>query len=386
MSTGTSKLVKTLCVDLNKSTDPAADILQQLPALHYAFLIVLVSPAGSLQTISRLLHAQPNIDHVIGARTAGEICVGGYNESRVVVLAFPASHFEAVPRLISELNQQDELEFGREILQDRQTLQSKHPDFENEFAFLLVDGLSMREETLVLAISSALGTTQLFGGSSGDGLRFQSAPISFDGGVYENAAVLLLVRSRCEIKVFREGHLEPSEKRLVVTGAIPEERLVTEINAESAAPEYARIVGIDPDKLSPFIFASHPIVVSVGDQHHVRAIQKVEDNHNLRFFSSIDEGMVLTVAKPLNISDHLESVLARLNQPKEPDLIFVCDCILRRLEAEQNDELERMSALLRQYSVFGFSTYGEQHNMLHVNQTLTGIAIYPPPDHPAENA
>lgn len=378
MSIGTSKLVRSICVDLNVSDDPAAEILHGLPNIHYAFLIVLVSPAGNLQEISSLLQAQPNVDHVIGARTAGEICTSGYSESRVVVLGFPASHFSATPRLISELDKENEIQFGRDILQDRQNLQAKHPDFDNEFAFLLVDGLSMREETLVLAISSALGSTQLFGGSSGDGLRFESAPISFDGDVYENAAVLLLVRSRCEIKVFREGHFEPSEKRLVVTGAIPEERLVTEINAESAAPEYARVVGIDPEKLSPFIFASHPIVVSVGDQHHVRAIQKVEDNNNLRFFSSIDEGMVLTVAKPLNISDHLQSVLESLQTPVEPDLIFVCDCILRRLEAEQNNELERMSSLLSRHSVYGFSTYGEQHNMLHVNQTLTGIAIYPP--------
>jgi hypothetical protein len=28
--------------------------------------------------------------------------------------------------------------------------------------------------------------------------------------------------------------------------------------------------------------------------------------------------------------------------------------------------------------VVGFSTYGEQINGLHVNQTMTGVAIYPP--------
>ncbi|MGB0847692.1 MAG: FIST N-terminal domain-containing protein [Thiolinea sp.] len=378
MSIGTSKFVKSICVDLHQVNDPATEILQNLPPIPYAFLIVLVSPAGDLQTLSATLQAQANIAHVIGARTAGEICDIGYSESKVVVLGFPASHFEVTTRLISELDKRNEIQFGRDILQDRQTLQTQRPDFENEFAFLLADGLSMREETLVLAISTALGSTQLFGGSSGDGLRFESAPIVYDGEVYENAAVLVLARSRCEIRIFREGHFDPSEKRLVVTGAIPEQRLVTEINAESAAPEYARIVGIDPEKLSPFIFASHPIVVSVGDQHHVRAIQKVEDNNNLRFFSSIDEGMVLTVAKASNIGDHLESVLEDLNQPETPDLIFVCDCILRRLEAEQNNEFDRMSALLSQHRVYGFSTYGEQHNMLHVNQTLTGIAIYPP--------
>lgn len=349
-----------------------------LPIHQLRIIVLLVSPEGDLKGISATMRQRLNVYHVIGARTAGEICSAGYSESKVVVLGFPSSHFESSVRLITGLDKTDEIRLGTGILKDRQAIQSRRQDFNNEFAFLLADGLSMREETLVLAISTALGSTQLFGGSSGDGLRFKSAPISVDGEVYENAAVLLLARSCCEVKIFRECHFEPSGKRMVVTGANPEERLVTEINAEPAAPEYARIVGINPEKLSPFIFAAHPIVVSVGDQHHVRAIQQVEDNHHLRFFSSIDEGMVLTVANALSISDHLESVLENLNADKEPDMIFVCDCILRRLEAEQDNELERMSALLRKHRVYDFSTYGEQHNMLHVNQTLTGIAIYPP--------
>ena len=48
---------------------------------------------------------------------------------------------------------------------------------------------------------------------------------------------------------------------MVVTEADPERRLVREINAEPAAREYARLVGKDPDQLSPFTFAAHPVVV-----------------------------------------------------------------------------------------------------------------------------
>ena len=38
-----------------------------------------------------------------------------------------------------------------------------------------------------------------------------------------------------------------------------------------------------------------------------------------------------------------------------------------------------MSKMLARHHVLGFNTYGEQFNMLHVNQTFTGVAIYPPP-------
>jgi hypothetical protein len=37
-----------------------------------------------------------------------------------------------------------------------------------------------------------------------------------------------------------------------------------------------------------------------------------------------------------------------------------------------------VSELLRRHEVVGFSTYGEQRGPLHVNHTMTGMAIYPP--------
>lgn len=37
-----------------------------------------------------------------------------------------------------------------------------------------------------------------------------------------------------------------------------------------------------------------------------------------------------------------------------------------------------MSQTLARHNVVGFNSYGEQLNMLHVNQTFTGVAIYPP--------
>lgn len=380
MSEERERIVATVSVDLLDDVDPADKLAEALGNRPFACVIVLVSPEVDLDAFTAKLQDLIDAPHILGARTAGEICSEGYSEKKIVALGFPQSHFAASARMFEALDDPDEVAIGREVLALRHDVQAQRQEFTNEFAFLLVDGLSRREDAFVLNISTALGSTQLFGGSSGDGLRFESAPVFYNGKVRNKAAIVLVVRSDCQFKVFREDHFESSEKRLVVTGAIPEKRLVTEINAEPAAPEYARIVGIDPNQLSPFIFASHPIVVSVGDQHHVRAIQRVEDTGHLRFFASIDEGMVLTVAKARNITSHLKEVLDGLSAEREPDLIFACDCILRRLEAEQKQEVLNMSAELRKHRVVGFSTYGEQYNMLHVNQTLTGIAIYPP-DH-----
>jgi hypothetical protein len=130
--------------------------------------------------------------------------------------------------------------------------------------------------------------------------------------------------------------------------------------------------------LSPFVFAASPVMVQVGGQYHVRAIQKVEDNGDLRFFSAIDEGLVLTVAMSEDIVQHLERELAKLSENGRPDAIVACECILRKLEIDQLQAKQKISSIMADYNVIGFNTYGEQFNMLHVNQTFTGVAIYPP--------
>ena len=153
---------------------------------------------------------------------------------------------------------------------------------------------------------------------------------------------------------------------------------MSEINAEPAAIEYARILGKDPGQLSPFVFASHPLLVKIGGQKHVRSIQRVLENGDLVFFSAIDEGVVLTLADAEDIAGHLEECLDRLAGAEEPVAIIACDCILRRIEAEQSQASSAVSRIMSSYGVVGFNTYGEQVNGAHVNQTLTGIAIYRP--------
>ena len=119
--------------------------------------------------------------------------------------------------------------------------------------------------------------------------------------------MLVQFRSRCPVEVFKTDHLVPTETRMVVTSADPARRIVREINAEPAAREYARLLGKDPEQLSAFTFAAHPVVVRIGGQHHVRAIQRVAENGDLIFFSAIDEGVILTLADPSDMIAHLEA-------------------------------------------------------------------------------
>jgi hypothetical protein len=196
------------------------------------------------------------------------------------------------------------------------------------------------------------------------------------GAFHTDCALFTLVHTKLPFRVFKTEHFLASDQKMVITGADPARRLVTEINGEPAGREYARLVGLEVDKLTPFIFATYPVVVSVGNAIYVRSIQKVNEDESLTFFCAIDEGIVLTVAQGVDMVRNLEEAFASVRKEIGPPvLVLGCDCVLRYLETCQRGIRERIGEIFVANNVIGFATYGEQYNAMHVNQTFTGVAI-----------
>ncbi|MEZ5913223.1 MAG: FIST N-terminal domain-containing protein [Paracoccaceae bacterium] len=343
-----------------------------------ALVILFASPeADCRQLPEHAAKAFPGTP-VIGCTTAGEISHEGYTEGEIVAVGLPSENFAVELMPIADLDAIDRDSLVGGMIRSRMSVGARHPDWPGEFAFLLIDGLSVKEDELTSAMASGVGPVPLFGGSAGDGTRFSETFVFFDGKAHSHAAVVAFVRTRCPVKVFNFDHLHPTGRRMVVTRATPARRIVHQINAEPAAFEYARILGKYAGDLDTFTFAAHPVVVRIGGRHHVRSIQRMLPDGDLVFFSAIDEGLVLTLAEAEDMVAHLERELNALSENGPPDAILACDCILRRIEAHEKQMFGQISNLLAQHRVVGFSTYGEQLGPMHVNQTITGVAIYPP--------
>ncbi|KAA2312985.1 GfdT protein [Pseudooceanicola sediminis] len=360
--------------------DAAQEIARLLRPDDLDTVILFASPRAEITALVAGAQRHMGRARVVGCTTAGEINASGYTEGEIVAIGLPRSQFRSRAVLLEKLEDIPTTELVPRLLSARSDLISEAPTWDHEFAFLMVDGMSLREDVLVTQVATALGPIPLFGGSAGDMNRFSRTQVFAAGKALQKAAVLLMVRSRCPIRVFRTDHFAPLDRHMVVTRADPDARIVSEINGAPAGPEYARILGKDPAQLDTFTFASHPVVVKVGGRHHVRAIQRVAPTGDLHFFSAIGEGLVLTLAGSEDMPTHLDRELADLAKGVTPDIVLGCDCILRRLEAEQKQVTGALSAILARHRVHGFSTYGEQHGAMHVNQTLTGVAIYPPPE------
>ena len=363
-----------------EAADPAAfdRLARALGPGPFALVVLFLSPEAVAGDLPARIAAAFGDTPVTGCTTAGEIGPGGYSEGGIVAIGLPAADFAAETLLVADLQAIDAQALIGDLIRARHRLTAAHPGWDYEFAFLMVDGLSVKEDELAAAVATGLGPVPLFGGSAGDGTRFGATHVLHGGRLAQNTATLALIRTRCPVRVFSLDHLLPSDRRMVVTKADPARRLVRQINAEPAAQEYARILGKDPDQLTTFTFAAHPLVVRIGGRHHVRAIQRVATNGDLVFFSAIDEGLVLTLAEAQDMAAHLEGELTALARDTAPAAILACDCVLRRIEAQEKQLFGRISDILGRHRVTGFSTYGEQHGAVHVNQTMTGVAIYPP--------
>lgn len=362
------------------AADPLAELAAALGPGPFAQLFLFCSPRSDIAALGAQAAQVFAGTPICGCSTAGEITGAGYDEGQIVAFALPRAGFDVEMLVIENLDQLDARPLIAELLRARQSLGRRAFARVQECAVLLVDGLSGQEDALVAALSGGLGPVPVVGGSAGDGIRFRRTRLLAQGRVIENAAVLCLMRSDCRVRPFSLDHLRPTEARMVVTRADPAHRIVERINDEPAAAEYARQLGVRVEQLSPFVFASHPVLVRAGGRHHVRAIQHVLPDGSLVFFAAIDEGLVLTIAEPQDIVAHLETELGALAREGAPSAILGFDCVFRRIEAEGRQRSRALSDILVRHRVTGFSTYGEQIGAMHVNQTMTGIAFFPPED------
>lgn len=316
---------------------------------------------------------------VIGCTSSGELTPKGFAEGTITAIGFPASDFTLTATRFDDLDSFEESQAQqvvRELVGAAGEASRDLGDRPSRAAIFLVDGLSHREEMLTITVQDALGDIPLIGGSSGDGLDFKETFVLEGGQFRRDAALVAILSSSRPMKVFRAQHYRPGDVKMVITGADPVERIVTEINAEPAAQEYARLTGVTVDQLGPTVFAAHPPMVRAGGEYYVRSIQTANPDGSLTFYCAIDEGVVLTLGEGNDIEAGLGALFDDLDRATGGvDRILGFDCVLNRVEVEQRQLTRRISQMFVDHRVVGFNTYGEQFHALHVNQTFSGLAI-----------
>lgn len=371
--------IRTASTCIDDPVDAAQQLFRALDPQTLAGVLLFCSSRYRLDALAAAINDCTEGLTVIGCTSSGEITPGGIAEGTITAIGFPASHFTLNATRFEDLDNFDDGDAQRSVRSlvaaAGEAARSLGTHI-NRAAIFLVDGLSHREEMLTVTVQDALGEIPLIGGSSGDGLDFKETFVFHDGQFRRDAALVAILSSTRPMKVFRSQHYQPGTVKMVITGADPVGRVVSEINAEPAAAEYARLTGVTVDQLGLGVFSSRPPMVRAGGEYYVRSIQSANPDGSLTFYCAIDEGVVLTLGEGRDIIDGLETLFADLDVAVGGiDRIIGFDCVLNKVEVEQHQLTRRVSAMYVERRVTGFNTYGEQFHALHVNQTFSGLAI-----------
>ncbi len=344
-----------------RSTDPVlavSSLAKQLDQGDLAGGIFFCSAEYDPDTLAAEFRAHFDCP-VAGCTTAGEIG-SRYQEKGIVAAGFAKSDFRFHPFFIPAV---DAFDAGaayrlRDTIRGQLEFSADY-DPNKMFGILLVDGLSMQEESVSANISTVIEGVSLVGGSAGDGMNFRETRIFANGGFHTSAGIFIMIESRPDFNIFKFQNYIPSDNELIITEADSAARKVTEINGGIAAEEYSKAMGSDVTALSPDILHPYPIMVEIGDEWYARALRQVNPDGSMTFFCSVDTGLVMTLGQHIDFIDHLKKSAAALKQRFSTILCTIgFDCLSRRMELFKLDKTKEAEAVLAPLNFIGFSSYG----------------------------
>lgn len=359
----------------------AREIAERLAPSESECVLFFCSSQYDLHALAQALNTYLPATLVVGCTTAGELSKLGVTANSISAVSFPKSHFTCELTVFDGIGYADPGVITGDIKSMLARLEKRaaRPLQQSTFAFSLLDGLSSAEELMLPVMCEALGDIPLCGGSAADAMDFRDTYVFANGEFHRNAAAIVVMNTCCPFQIFSSNHFVAGDEKLVVTRADADNRSVLELNAEPAALEYGRVMGLSLDDLNSQCFAKHPLGVRVGEHLYVRSIRQLNDDLSLTFFCAIDQGIILSKLEDTGLLNHFTELMSSVaEQLGEVQATVAFDCIHRVQEAKVKGLLDPLNALYQAHNVVGFNTYGEHFGGLHVNHSFTGIAIgYP---------
>ena len=212
------------------------------------------------------------------------------------------------------------------------------------------------------------------GGAAADEMTFTKTLVGAGSRLSEDGLIAVILKMKIPFFFDHYVHFTPSESSFTITSVEIMQRIAWEINGESAADFYARLVGVnDASKLTADIFAKNPFGLLLGDSVYVRSPTRVVDGKGLQFYCYIEAGTKVSLLKCGDIIADAQEGLADAAQflpGIQGSILF--NCVQRYTELIELDKVDAFNNVFNKYPMIGFNTYGEEL-FTHHNQTLTAV-------------
>jgi hypothetical protein len=314
---------------------------------------------------------------VIGCSTAGEFTDEVNGTGGISAIAFPEGVLRTAVAELGDLTTDPTAGTQNAVdrIERRIGTQLRHLDPDRYVGLLLVDGLHGSEEVVNDTLGNAAPLLDFVGGSAGDDLAFARTWVAVGEKVSDHGVALLLLQPAVPHRVMKTCSLRPSGRTLRITAADIEGRLVTSIDGRPATEAYAEAAGVPVADLDTSVWMRNPLGLMIDGQPWVRSPQTRVGN-GIRFYAQLRPGMQVEMMCPGDVVADTREAVARVRTELGGTVrgAVLFNCILRRLEMDEERTGDAFVGALRGIPTAGFHTYGESW-LGHVNQTLTGVAF-----------
>jgi hypothetical protein len=365
--------------------DAAAELVAQAPLGSDGFTVLFCSTHYELTKLGEALYALGQV-RVAAAVTSRAIGRNGFITKGITGFHLPAGRFKVADALIESTAQFGLPEARALVGALRGQLQhGRDAGLPHLFGMLLVDAEPRCEERLIATLGMELGGVSITGGSAGDvyfnptGQRPGAPRILHGRRALRGAAVFSLVACEQPVLALSHHHYAPGRRRLVITKADPERRLVREINGRNALEVYTAACSLKAGPHPAEDFASYPLMMRIGNQHFARGMQRVYGDGTLEFACAMEPGLVVTVAQPGDMVACLREMFTNMRGTiGKPELVIGFECAARTAYMEQRGLTGPIAELFESHKVVGFATLGEQFNTIHANNSFTCLGVSAP--------
>lgn len=310
---------------------------------------------------------------ILGCSTAGELYSDKMLKESVVAIALDDDIIEDINiQVVNDLKSAMDVSDAVKGFEKHFGISCLDMDTAKYVGIVLIDGVSRSEEVLMDKLGNLTNIT-FIGGSAGDDQRFEATYVHCNGKVYENAAVLALLKVRNGFDIIKTQSFRSIGQRLIATEVNEASREVVEFNGMPALRAYAQALGVSEDE-AVTRFMRNPVGLMDGNEPFVRSPQKTK-GQTMVFYCNIKKGMSLELLESTDIVTDTESaVKAKTSGDRTVSAIINYDCVLRTLQLEREGKCDEYGRIFSSIPTIGFSTYGEEY-IGHINQTSTMLLL-----------
>ena len=374
------EVVSTRISDAQEAANDLVRQLKQSPDSYNA-VIFMAAIKYDFEALSAAIKEHFPNSEVIGASTAGEIDLNGFQNDSVVLTTMSDSHTRVKGVLVENgskypVGSKSEIE---DALREAGIAMADPMSHRSAFAIAFINGVFNAEETILSNFYSIIQNDKfaLAGGTAGFTGSEAKTFVSYNGRTTQDGAAFLFVKTSCKFDIRQEDIFNPTGKTIYVTKSDTINRTIFSLNGQKAKSVYAQQLGVSESVAEGMTF-ENPFGRHINGSIHIAALAGFAADGSCSLFARVVPNSTLEmmhIGDPEKKCDETCSQI--LSVIPSPKFTLLMTCITRTMAF---DRMGIAANIIRKYkqtfpTFCGFSCYGEQIGRVHCNQTLVSLVM-----------